>query len=1310
MGKIGWISSAFELCAVLFLAVALGFSAAPASAQGGTSGTVAITVLDPDGSVVPNAQLKIESSSTSDVRQATTLEHGTYSFVNLPIGNYKLTVSRSGFRSQVFDTVTVQAAQVTDVVVNLNIGVATETVEVKESATPLIDTTSSAIGTVVDMKQLEQLPITGRDVSQLAFIVPGYTGSGTGGTWNGLPSIAQGNNIDGVIASTSRMKFGGNTVPEVQARLEDMQEMTVQTDQLDLDQGFGASNMQVSFITRAGTNQFHGRIYEDFRNAYLNANTWVNDASATPKGQFELNDFGGSVGGPIIHDKLFFFGGFATARQPGTAAAQNNVFTAAAQNGNFTFTGTDNAVHTVNLLTQIAGPAGLPSTVNSVIAQEQSAINSAVSSSTLTTTGDPNLQTVTFLASAATTSYFPTVRVDYNLSQAIRMNFSWNMTKTTLGPVLAFAPPFFPGSAFADQGGNTAIKNYTASYGLDWTLSPTLVNQFRGGFLYNSSKYVQGATTAYATDSEAAINWGYPSANGNMSGQTFNLPTSTYYPIFNASDSMTWQHGAHNFKFGFSWFHEQDHYWNNPGGVYNIYLGLATGDPALNAIENSPFMATAGSTALTEAEQLYAILAGRVGSNSGNAVHGQYAYLPTTGNYAGPNSDPTASYNLNELQRSWGVFFQDSFKLKPNLTFNYGLRWDFTGDDHDKTNAYHSVTPTGIWGPSGIGNSFMPGVLSGDQNPELITSGHQYNPWNISPQPSVGLAWSPGYRDGLLGKLSSGNTVVRAGFSLRDFTEPYQYFWNAGSNYGALFYQTFYLNSNTTGAPGTFTPGSVSLQDNKHDYLPATAQIPTSYPSTFPESGLTFINPFQQVANIGLAGINPSIKQPYTMSWNLGIQRQIGRGNAIEVRYVGSRTNHQWINQYTNEVNIFENGFLPQFQAAQANLAINQAHGVASFANNGYAGQAPTPIFDAAFAGLPSSIGYQNGAFIPLLQQGQAGALATQLTGGDGGTYLCNLVTTGFAPCAPGGTANYSGSGGPYPINFFQANPFISGQDVGFTNSTGYSNYHSLQVDFRQKQWHGMQFDVNYTWSHTLGLASQNQWTAQYNAFSIRDPHLSYGPTLFDVRQAVNANGTYDLPFGLGKHFADRGGIVDKVVGHWTLGTIVSYHTGLPFQLTTGYLTVNDYGDAGVDLHGVTVSQLQSSIGVYRVPGSPYVNMINPKYLLNGVQGGGANTAYISPHQTPGTFGAEPFLYGPHFFNTDLSITKVVPITEKLRFTFQGEFLNAFNHPNFGPGSFASNYPFSPNVTASNFMSAVPVTTANNIQSRQIELRAAFEF
>ncbi|MGB6472141.1 MAG: hypothetical protein WBE88_14900, partial [Candidatus Acidiferrales bacterium] len=233
---------------------------------------------------------------------------------------------------------------------------------------------------------------------------------------------------------------------------------------------------------------------------------------------------------------------------------------------------------------------------------------------------------------------------------------------------------------------------------------------------------------------------------------------------------------------------------------------------------------------------------------------------------------------------------------------------------------------------------------------------------------------------------------------------------------------------------------------------------------------------------------------------------------------------------------------------------------------------------------------------------------------------------------------------------------------------------------------------------------------AQYNAFSIRDPHLSYGPTLFDVRQAVNANGTYDLPFGLGKHFADRGGIVDKVVGHWTLGTIVSYHTGLPFQLTTGYLTVNDYGDAGVDLHGVTVSQLQSSIGVYRVPGSPYVNMINPKYLLNGVQGGGANTAYISPHQTPGTFGAEPFLYGPHFFNTDLSITKVVPITEKLRFTFQGEFLNAFNHPNFGPGSFASNYPFSPNVTASNFMSAVPVTTANNIQSRQIELRAAFEF
>ncbi len=121
------------------------------------------------------------------------------------------------------------------------------------------------------------------------------------------------------------------------------------------------------------------------------------------------------------------------------------------------------------------------------------------------------------------------------------------------------------------------------------------------------------------------VNWNFFNVpypyGGNMSAQQFNLPISTYYPLFNASDTVSWQHGAHTFNFGFSFYREQDHYWNAPAGIPSFNLGLATGDPAINAFTSSPSLATAPSAALSEAEQLYAILTGRISS-----VAGQFAY------------------------------------------------------------------------------------------------------------------------------------------------------------------------------------------------------------------------------------------------------------------------------------------------------------------------------------------------------------------------------------------------------------------------------------------------------------------------------------------------------------------------------------------------------------------------------------------------------------------------------------------------------------------------------------------------------------
>ena len=722
----------------------LGLSASSAWGQASSTGSVTVTVLDSSGGVVPAAQLTLQDLATNDTRQGTTQDNGTFTFVDLSLGTYKLTVLKQGFASQVFDSVAVHATQVTNVNVSLKVGVSTETVEVHESETPLVETTSNAISSTIDLKQLEDLPINGRDVSQLAFLTPGYTGVGNSGTWNGLPVIAQGNNIDGVISSTSRMKFSGNETPGLQARLEDMQEMTVQTDQLDLSTGFGATDMQVNFITRRGSNSFHGRVFDNFQNDGLNANSWSNDAEGLPKNKLILNDFGGSIGGPILKDKLFFFGSYAELKQPGGYTTTNQVLAAAAQSGLFTYTNGSGGTEQVQLI----GSGGVVpgAIVNSRVGQEFTNINAAIPNGKLSpVAGDLNVENLSWFVDSPLTQYFPAIRLDYNASQSVRINFAWNETKINQPGTYA---PFFPGSFYSGTEGNSASNVYTTALGIDWTIKPTLVNQFRGGFLYNWGGYALGVKTPVEGDSTIGwnlLNYGFMSGDGDA-GAVYGTVT-TYYPLFNWSDNLTWQKGAHSFSFGASWFREQDHYWNPPAGVNGINLGLVPGDSAFSPVSNS--LSGASATQQQEGEQLYAILTGDIGASNGPADRIAFALNPSTKQY----ENTTAPFVLDELQKSWGLFFQDSWRIKTNLTLNYGLRWDFTGDDHDLKNAYESAGLDGVWGPSGAGNEFMPGTLTGNLNPLLQAHGHQYNAWNKSPQPQIGIAWSPQFTDGLMGKL-----------------------------------------------------------------------------------------------------------------------------------------------------------------------------------------------------------------------------------------------------------------------------------------------------------------------------------------------------------------------------------------------------------------------------------------------------------------------------------------------------------------------------------------------------------------------------
>jgi hypothetical protein len=269
-----------------------------------------------------------------------------------------------------------------------------------------------------------------------------------------------------------------------------------------------------------------------------------------------------------------------------------------------------------------------------------------------------------------------------------------------------------------------------------------------------------------------------------------------------------------------------------------------------------------------------------------------------------------------------------------------------------------------------------------------------------------------------------------------------------------------------------------------------------------------------------------------------------------------------------------------------------------------------------------------------------------------------------------------------------------------------------------------LQFDVNYTWSHTLGLQPENYqgaaaaWLGIVNEFTLRNPRLNYGPTTFDLRHVIHASGTFDLPFGKGKALLNQSGAIDKIVGGWTVGTIALYQTGAPFQLFGGYNTFNDSADGGFVLNGVTKSQLQNAIGVYPIAGANFVSIINPKLLTgNSAVNCNSNLAGVCQNTTPGTLGINPWLYGPHTWNFDMSLSKAVPITERVKFTLQANALNVFNHTNFtipggGPFGFGN-----ANVADPAFGQAGTLclrcslsTPDPNFGARLLELRANITF
>ena len=1267
----------FLLAASLFLVLS------PARGQTRTEGQLAGTVVNPSGASLPGATLTMSQALTGFRTTMQSNESGAYVFADLQPGTYTLTASAKGFATKTFQDVAVYAGRTTDLKVELPVGTTNQTVEVTAEG-EVLETSTNTLATTVNPDSIQTLPLGGRDVLPFAQLV---AGAQVGGdlrftTYNSMPNGAINITVDGANNNFQRFRTSTTGFFEAAAlRLGAIDEVTVLTSDLTADAGAEGA-VTLRFTTKRGTNQFHGSGFWEAYNSAFNANSFQNDAYLAAgdtalgrKQPYHTNDFGGNIGGPILKNKLFFFFNYEFENQPGTGIFTEGVLTPAAQAGNFTYTRADNGQQqTVNLLNiaanasaSVGGP--YPSAINSNIQNVLSSVNKLAQGGTLSpTTTDPYLQslqnTLSFTAAQNTKQRWPTGRIDYLITPRVTWHTSYDLYWRTYPRT-----PVYPNDPVLLYGFQSSYSTFDT--GVDWTMTSHLVNQANFGIL-NTQERAQPGSSFNAFQgipylpvaSVFAVN-GLASFTPPTPDNSSILPEPRNNPVWTLTDNVTWTHGNHTLTFGGDYRYSNQHDVNTQPPIAQN-LGISGNDPAAAMFNTTPVagctqdvngcfpggLSTANNNeALVNAEALYSTLSGRVSSING--------FLPLDTTSKTYKSGGITS--IKEKQEVGGIYIQDAWKATPHLAFNYGFRLQFSGALVNTDHYFTSPDLPNLYGPST--QLFHPGELNGVANPQLQLRPQTYNQDYKQPSPNFGFAWNPDFENGFLGKLAGGsNLVIRGGFAINHYDEGWIPWENVST--GSLSNQSVYLN------PGQFTPGSISFDPTGASFPIAPNTLPTSFQLPLAESALTFTR------DGVFSSVNPNIRAPYIENWTFGFERKMGRNWALDVNYVGNHSVHMWAAYDINEVNIFENGFLQDFKNAQLNLT---ASGGTTFA-----GSNPTPILSQAFAGQPVGTTFQSPSNIFLVQTGQAGALAGAIT--QNPTFFCSLVGNNFSPCVTQGYvgANQVPTPTAYPINMFQLNPYSGGQALTLLSDPGSESYEGLQIQVKHPVGHGLSFMANYTYSHSF----TNRYLGDYyqadgaliDFLTLRDPNLNRVPSPYDLRHVFRTYFTYDLPFGVGRQFKTGSSLINNVIGGWTVGSIFSLQTGRNFKLAGGQNTYNyfdgpspanangtpagilnyvpDENDSGVVLNGMSVSQLQSKVGVY-LTGNPFSPVsILPTNLFGP---GGA----IQPESTPGVLGQSVFLEGPKLVNADISIIKSIGIWERVKFNIYAELLNAFNHPNF---------------------------------------------
>ncbi|HXI89728.1 MAG TPA: carboxypeptidase regulatory-like domain-containing protein [Blastocatellia bacterium] len=1263
------------------LLVMLSLAAASVPAQVTTSGRLTGVVADANGALIPKAQVTAKHDQTQTEYKTTTNEEGGWTIPSVPNGTYTITITGPGFKTTVTKDVKVDTGQATTLNTALETGGATEQVVVTGGA-DVLQKESATIATTIVGRQIGELPFSTRDALTLITTLPGVSSPGVprASTINGLPKGSVNLTLDGANIQDNFLRSSDGFFTTIQAKSDAVQEVTVSTAVPGAESG-GEGAVQVRFTTKSGSPEFHGGAFWQYRSKTFNSNYYFNNIDGLPRDAFILRQFGGNIGGPIFipklmksRDKAFFFVNYEYFTLPqayGNDVTGNTlVATPDARRGIFTYPDTAGTLRQIDLLQLVVSkcgtlPAGTacPSTVDPRVAAGLGLVDGYVHSAGSLTSristqspGDYNRLDYNFQDPGKNIRWFPTARFDYNLSSKHHLEFIHNYQHYFSNPDGVNGQlDVYPGSGIVVGSPGTTGSIHRNSFSFvaahRWTVNDRLINEVRAtssgnGTSLFTQEFAPGLYSAWGGYAVNAGTYLGPQSLGTGPFYTRRSQSRRNTPVKGLSDNLNMLKGVHTINLGFAFTRVASFTQAvDTQVVPQIVFGVDANDPVVNVF-SSTNLPGSSSAQRTQAQQLYALVTGRISainrSASLNEATRAYDFIPFT---------------ERNHQNEFAYYAQDTWKARQNLTLSYGLRWEIDPSPINDNLIYTRTGSEGVFGVSGNGNIFNPKVITNTPTFfRLLDPGEKgYRTRHKDFAPTIGFAWSPSFKSGLLHTIfgSGDQTVFRGGYGTAYTREGFNAYTSMfGSNNGP----TINLNATPATTPGIFKAGAVLFRD------------PSSYPLIAPPADTSRF-PLLAGGSASVNDFDPNLKPGYTQSYSFGLQRELDKNTAVEVRYVGTHGTHLWRQYNYNEVNIFENGFLDVFKAAANNLAISRAAGRGdNYGNQNLPGQVNVPLITTAIGGSAAAT---NTTVVTQLQQGQAGAVANGIA--TSASRMNNLIAAGLVPFVtlPDGSK---------VSNFFVMNPqAVTGGAFLMTNGVD-TQFHALQIEVRRRLSNGLLVQGSYQYGKALSNSYGSSSAVATQPRTLRDLNQDWGLSPWDLRHSFKLDWLYELPIGPGRAFLNgHTPVISKVLEGWQTGGVARIQTGPVFLMTSGRATFNQ-NDSGVVLHNISTKQLQDLVkirketvcaaGVCRgvvfwLPDSIIQNSLAAFDLGKGLASLDPNAPYIGPQTEPGKLGNRIFLHGPMTARFDLNLVKRTRITERVNFEARMQLLNAFNRANF---------------------------------------------